>query len=289
MIGAIRPRELLVVGVALLLLFGARLASWDAIGDGRFRRFALASAVAAAGALLVWLLARKYAGRGEWAALAFALAAFAVGDALHYVRRANPVAAGAPIVAVDAPTGQQAEMRRVWEVALGDGGQAIFGDGAVRLVSPPGATAYLRARIPAPPSLVTHWWLPAGLADRSRVERLAWRAMVERGGTFYGMLEAPRLLIEAVPHGVHVTYPDAQRSLQGYDANLAETTDGRAHDWALERDPTNVTLSVDGRRVWSAPQWGPLNEMRLGETRGDALHGGGMRVEAASYRLVLVP
>jgi hypothetical protein len=178
-------------------------------------------------------------------------------------------------------------VRRAWDIVLADGGQALFEAGALRLVSQAGASAHLRARIPPEPSLAANWWLPAGIADRPRTERLAWRAVVERSGTFYGMLEAPRLLIEAVPHGVHVTYPDAQLKLQGFDANLTETTDGREHDWSLVRDASAVTLSVDGRRVWVVPQWGALNEMRLGETRNDALHGGSMRVEAASYRLTL--
>jgi len=64
--------------------------------------------------------------------------------------------------------------------------------------------------------------------------------------------------------------------------------DGKPHDWLLSRDNKQISLSIDGRQVWSAPSVEELNLVKLGETKVDPEHGGSMRVESVSYASSLI-
>jgi hypothetical protein len=59
------------------------------------------------------------------------------------------------------------------------------------------------------------------------------------------------------------------------------------HDWQLSRNAQQISLSIDGKQVWSAPSVEEFDQVKLGETKVDAQHGGSMRVEAVSYTATL--
>ena len=282
-----RDRRLLgLLALAVLLSVTLRLLTWDVVADGGQSRFVKVTLFAAASAVVVYGLIRLQTRAGSLIPLACAVALLVAGDAIHYARRAHPITRGAPVVEVNVPFTGEVNVRRAWDVELG-GGQVRFEPNAVVLQSPAGAAAYLSARIPRVPDVATDWWLPAGLADRERTERIAWRATVDRTGGFYVVLEAGRLLVQAVPYGLHITYPDQRDQAQGHEVQLPAINDGRPHDWLLMRDSRQVALSFDGRQVWTAPSRGELNQVRLGETKRDSAHAGTMRIEAASYALAL--
>jgi hypothetical protein len=285
-IGPLDRRQVALLLLVIVVSVTLRLLTWDAIADGAQGRFVKVTLFAAASSAVVWFLIRLQTAAGSWIPLVCAAVVLLAGDAIHYTRRVHPIARGAPVVSVDLPFTDEVTVRRVWDVELGEG-QARFEPGAIVLQSPSGAAAYLSARIPRVPDIGTEWWLPAGLADHERAERLSWRAAVSRSGGFYVVLEAPRLLIQAVPYGLHITYPDERDQLRGHEIQLPAINDGRVHEWVLTRSSRQISLSFDGREIWTAPQRGELNQMRLGETKRDALHGGTMRIEAASYGLTL--
>jgi hypothetical protein len=134
-----------------------------------------------------------------------------------------------------------------------------------------------------------NWWLPVGLAERERTERLTWRASVNRTGAFYVVTELRRLLIQAVSPGLHITYPDPanRNASRGYDVAHPAGSDGQVHEWQLVRDARQITLSIDGQQVWSAAAHEPFNQVKLGETKRDPEHGGSMRVESVGYASAL--
>ena len=283
------PADRRQVAILALVIAGSvalRLLSWDIIADGAQVRFVKVTLFAAASVTVVWFLVRLQTAAGSWVPLACAAAVLFAGDAIHYVRRAHPITRGAPVVAVSVPFVDEPTVRRGWDVELG-GGQVSFQSGAVVLTSPAGAAGYLSARIPRVPDVGVDWWLPVGLAERERAERLVWRAILERTGGFYVVLEASRLLVQAVPYGLHITYPDARDEATGHEIQLPAVNDRRPHDWVLTRGSRQIALTFDGQQVWTAPARGELNQMRLGETKRDALHGGSMRIESASYGLTL--
>ena len=279
-------RQLALLSALIVVSVALRVLTWDPVADGGQSRFVKVTLFAAACSFVIWFLVRLQTVPGSRIPFLCAAALLLSGDAIHYVRRAHPITQGAPVVAVSVPFSDEASVRRGWDVEL-DGGQARFESGAVVLNSPAGAAAYLSARIPRVPDVAADWWLPAGLADRQRTERMTWRASVERTGGFYVVLEAARLLVQAVPYGLHITYPDERDQARGHEVQLPAINDGRPHDWLLVRDSRQTALSFDGRQVWSAPARGELNQMRLGETKRDAQHGGTMRVETASYAVAL--
>ena len=279
-------RWLALLALVIAASVALRLATWDVVADGGQSRYVKVTLFAAASAVVVYALMRLQTLPGSWVPFACAVALLVAGDGIHYARRLHPITRGAPVVEVSAPLTSEVNVRTAWDVELA-GGQARFEPGGVVLRSPAGGAAYLSARIPRVPDVATDWWLPAGLADRERTERITWRASVERTGGFYVVLEAARLLVQAVPYGLHITYPDQRDQAQGHEIQLPAINDGRPHDWLLTRDSRQISLSFDGRQVWSAPPRGELNQVRLGETKRDSAHAGTMRLEAASYALAL--
>jgi hypothetical protein len=176
----------------------------------------------------------------------------------------------------------------MWEVETANGGTAkVEGNSAV-LAAGPSATSYISAKLEKDPDVREKWWLPLGLATLERSETLKWRATVERSGGYLVLVEIRNLLIQAVPYGVHVTYPDASKKVTGNEIQTQVTLDGKPHDWEIVRDLREIRLRVDGNEIWKAQQQGPLAQLKLGETKRDAAHGGSLRVERASYRRDLV-
>jgi hypothetical protein len=210
------------------------------------------------------------------------------GDAVHYVRLVNPIVRGGALVSFDATFAEGRPLDASWEVETANGGTAkVEGTTAVLGVGP-SATAYITAKLKKDPDIRENWWLPLGLATLERTETINWRAAVERSGEYLVLVEVRNLLIQAVPYGVHVTYPDASKKVTGNEIQTQVTLDGKPHDWEIVRDLTEIRLRVDGNDIWKAQQQGPLEQLKLGETKRDAAHGGTLRIEKASYRRGLV-
>jgi hypothetical protein len=276
-------RELILLATLLLVSISLRLATYHPIADGGGSRYLKAVIVGGVAALLVWWLVRLQTAPGSLVPLACAGLVLVSGDAIHYVRLLNPITRGAPLLSFSASFDNEAAVRRQWDIETGGGGAVTFESNAVRLTAPPGASAYLKARLPARPDVRQSWWLPLGLAERERVEEITWKATIQRSEGYLVMFEASPLLIQVVPYGIHITYPDAQKNVRGYEIQHPLGRDAQAHEWRLRRDSRQISLAIDGRQVWSGPQHGEINQIRLGETKRDAEHGGTIRLEAASY------
>jgi hypothetical protein len=151
------------------------------------------------------------------------------------------------------------------------------------LESPPGGAAYVVARLGDWPSAHRNWLLPTGLLDLPRVERIAWRAAATRAGAFYVVFESRRLLIQLVPTGIHITYPDQGNIARGHELPHPAGSDGRVRDWLLTRDTRDIALALDGQTIWRAPQREALDQVRLGEPKADPQHAGRLRLESVRY------
>ena len=271
----------------IALAVAARLVTWDPIAHGDRARHVRVTLVGGVAAAAVALGARALSSPPSRAPLLWAAAVLLTADLTHYSRRLHPIARGAPIITVDADLRDDAALRRTWDVETSGAGAARLSGGALLLESPPGASAFIAARIPTLPDAQRHWLLPVGLLERERTERIAWRAIVRRTGDFYVIAELRRLLIQAVSYGLHVTYPDQREQLRGHEITHSAAADGSPHDWLLERTTAQIVLSVDGRQVWSAAAREPITQARLGESKRDPQHAGSMRIERVSFAIAL--
>lgn len=272
-----------VIAVSLLL----RLVTWNELADGLRDRYVKTTIFGAASAAAVWGLMRLQTGAGSWVPILAAAAVLGAGDAVHYVRLANPIVHGGPVLAFNASFADESAARRQWDIETTGGGAVRFDRGAMVLESPAGGTAYVTARLDSTPDARVMWWLPVGLGEREQAERLSWRASVERTGDFYVVTEIRQLLIQVVSYGLHLTYPDERGTARGHEINHPLGGDGQMHEWVLLRNARQISLSIDGKQVWAAPQRQLWNQVKLGETKADAQHGGRMRVEAVSYTSTL--
>jgi hypothetical protein len=275
---------LAVIAVSVAL----RLLTWNALADGDHTRYVKTTLFGGFAAAVVWFLIRIQT--TPWSRLPLVCAALVLlsGDAIHYVRFANPISRGGPVVTLNAAFPDEGTARRSFDFETAGGGSVRFESGAVTLQSPPRGTAYMVGKLGTVPDVRINWWLPVGLAERDRSERLAWRATVNRTGGFYVVTELRNLLIQAVGYGIHITYPDERKTLRGNEIQHPVGTDGKPHDWLLVRDNRQISLSIDGRQVWSAQSAEEFNLVKLGETKVDDAHGGSMRVESVSYSTALI-
>ena len=271
----------------IALAVAARLLTWDAIAHGDRARHLRVTLVGGAAATAVALGARGLLGPASRAAFLWAGAVLLVGDLTHYARFAHPITRGAPLLTVDADLRTDETLRRTWDVETSGAGSARVSGGVLQLESPPGSSAFIIARLPSLPDAQRNCFLPVGLLERERSERLQWRGSVRRTGDFYVVAELRRLLIQAVSYGLHVTYPDEREQLRGYEIAHPAVADGAPHDWLIERTPRHVALSIDGRQIWSAAPREPLSQVRLGETKQDSQHAGSARIERVSYAVSL--
>jgi hypothetical protein len=281
-------RSFLVILGIVVVLVGLRILTWNEIADGVRSRYLKTTLFGGASALTVWFLVLLQTGAKSRVPVWCAAAVLIAGDAVHYVRLVNPILWGNPLVSFDATFAEGRSLDASWEVETANGGTAkVEGTTAVLSVGP-SATAYITAKLKKDPDIRENWWLPLGLATLERTETIKWRATVERSGEYLVLVEVRNLLIQAVPYGVHVTYPDASKKVTGNEIQTQVTLDGKPHDWEIVRDLTEIRLRVDGNDIWKAQQEGPLGQLKLGETKRDAAHGGTLRIEKASYRRGLV-
>jgi len=276
-------RQLLAVTLLIAVSMVLRALSWDPIADGGRSRYLKSVLIAGASAAAVWGLVLLQTGARSWLPTICAALLLVAGDAIHYVRLANPITRGGSIMTVSASFVDEASARQQWDLQASNGGRVRFEGGAVLLESPPGGVAHIEAKLGKLPDVGSNWWLPIGLAERERVEELTWRARINRAGGYYIVAEIRNMLFQAVPYGIHITYPDERNSLRGHEVQHPVGSDGQVHEWRIVRNARDVSLRLDGTTVWSAPQRGELNQMKLGETKTDSEHGGTMRIETASY------
>ena len=271
----------------VVLAVASRLVTWDPIAHGNRARHVRVTLVGGVAAAAVALGARALIGPTSRAPLLWIAGVVLAADLAHYSRLLHPIARGAPVVTAGADLRDDTALRRTWDVETSGAGTARVTGGALTLESPPGASAFLASRVPSLPDAQRNWLLPVGLLERERTERLAWRAAVHRTGDFYVIAELRRLLIQSVPYGIHVTYPDERDQLRGHEIALSAAADGGPHDWLIERTATQVALSIDGRPVWSAAAREPITQARLGETKRDTAHAGSMRIEQVFFAIAL--
>ncbi|MGI8422855.1 MAG: hypothetical protein ACR2NO_01835 [Chloroflexota bacterium] len=274
--------EIAILGVSLAVSAVLRLLTYHPIADGAGSRYSKTVVVSVVAAALVWILVRLQTANRSIPILC-ALAVILAGDAVHYVRLAHPVTRGAPIRSFVSDLKGEERARREWEFTTSGEGQIKFDGSSMRLSSPTRSTAYVQAKLPPALEWGSAWWLPVGLGERERVEEITWRATVRRERDYFVVLDVNPLLIQVVPYGLHITYPDAAGTLRGHEVPHPIGQDAQPHDWQLARDTQNIRLNVDGRQVWSASQRGPLRQLRLGETRSDPEHGGAMSIERVSF------
>jgi hypothetical protein len=270
------------MAISIVISSLLRVVTYHPIADGTWSRYSKLILVGAAATGLVWVLVRLQTTRRA-IPLVSALFVLLAGDAVHYVRLAHPVTRGGPIREFVSTPRTEAVTRREWDLTSTGAGLIAFEPAGVRLTSPAGSTAFLQAKLPPALERGSAWWLPVGLSERERIEDVVWRSSVRRERTYFVMLDVPPLLIQVVPYGVHVTYPDASGAQRGHEINHPVGQDGLVHEWQVSRDMSEIRLNLDGRSVWTAPQRGELRQLRLGETRSDPEHGGTMLLERASF------
>ena len=280
-------RSFAIVVVATVVLVGLRVVTWNEIADGARSRYVKTAIFGGASAMMVWFLVLLQVGAQKRWPVYCAIAVMLAGDAVHYVRLANPIVRGGPVVAFNASFASTTPLDGQWEVETANGGTAKVEGSTAVLTAGPTGTSYILARLPKEPDVRESWWLPLGLATLEREETLSWRAQVDRTGGYLVITEIKQLLIQAVPYGLHITYPDEMKQVKGHEIQTQVTLDGKMHDWEINRNPREIRLRIDGNEIWKARSQGPLGQFKVGETKRDAAHGGSIKVERASYRTVL--
>ena len=277
-------RSFAIVLVATVILVGLRVLTWNEIADGARSRYVKTAIFGGASAMMVWFLVLLQVGAQKRWPVYCAVAVMLAGDAVHYVRLANPIVRGGPVTAFNATFASATPLDGQWEVETANGGTAKVDGSTAVLTAGPSGSSYILARLPKEPDIRESWWLPLGLATLEREETLSWRAQIDRTGGYLVVTETGNLLIQAVPYGLHITYPDASKKAAGNEIQTQATLDGKMHDWVLTRGRDELKLTIDGADVWKTSQQGPLRQLKLGETKRDAEHGGTIRVERATFR-----
>ncbi|NBQ33050.1 MAG: hypothetical protein EBU21_14075 [Proteobacteria bacterium] len=231
-------RSFAIVLVATVILVGLRVLTWNEIADGARSRYVKTAIFGGASAMMVWFLVLLQVGAQKRWPVYCAVAVMLAGDAVHYVRLANPIVRGGPVVAFNATFASAIPLDGQWEVETANGGTAKVDGSTAVLTAGPSGSSYILARLPKEPD--------------------------------------------------HITYPDEMKQAKGYEIQTQVTLDGKMHDWEIIRNPREIRLRVDGNEIWKSRSQGPLGQLKVGESKRDAAHGGTIKVERASYRTVLM-
>ncbi len=277
-----------IVAATIALLLGS-LATHHPIADGPLPAYAFRLLLVAATAGGLWALLAVQLGARALGPLLGALLVVAAAAGLHLVRRASPLARGAPVVAIHSRFDDPAGWQDTWDVVTTGGGTVAQTAPGLRLESVPGGAAYVIARINAPRTLPIAWWMPVAAVDLARVDEVTWQAAVARRGGYTGIFQSRRLAVQAVAAGILIVAPNARGDV---DATLVHETaalDGQPHDWRLLANGQTIKLAIDGRPIWSAPQHEPVDEVRLGDARADPEHSGVVTLFQAAYQRRYVP
>lgn len=278
-----------IVAATIALLLAGSLTTHHPIADGPLPTYTLRLLVVAAIAGGLWALLTAQLGTRSPMPAAAALLVVAAAAGLHLFRLASPLARGAPVVAIHSRFDDPAGWRGAWDTVLTGGGTAVQTAAGLRLESVPGGAAYVIARIDAPRALPLAWWMPVAAGDLVRADEVTWRAAVVRQGGYTGIFQSRRLAVQAVAAGILIVAPNARGDV---DATLVHETaalDGQPHDGRLLANGQTIKLVIDGRLIWSGPQVEPIDEVRLGDARGDPEHSGVVTLLEAAYRRYYLP
>ncbi len=277
------------VAATIVLLLVGSLATHHPIADGSLAGYAFRLLLVAVIAGGLWALLAVQLGARALGPLLGALLVVVVAAGLHLVRLASPLARGAPVVAIHSRFDNPAGWQDAWDAVTTGGGTAVQTALGLRLASVPGGAAYVIARVNAPKTLRLAWWMPVAASDLARADEVTWQAAVVRQGGYTGIFQSRRLAVQAVAAGILIVAPNARGDV---DATLVHETaalDGQPHDWRLLANGQTIALAVDGRPIWSAPQVEPIDEVRLGDARGDPEHSGVVTLFQAAYWRRYVP
>ena len=217
----------------------------------------------------------------------FAAAIIALGgSAPHWLRLAAAVEASAPRLEASAQF-DGSDLPEGWQSDVAAGGRVFVSDGTLHAWTSAGsvAHAYTTLHLPEPPP--PRPWRPAGFAAHPRVQVLEWSARVDMDGRFFVVADLERLLLQTVPHGVHITYWPPVGEGYGTEVKHTVAQDQLWHRWSVVRDEERVEIRLDDQTVWSAQAGPPFRLIRLGESRTDELHGGRLEVDWFRYRVHL--
>ncbi len=175
-----------------------------------------------------------------------------------------------------------------WWRVLGDDTSSIrVWSGTLHLDPPPATQAFVELLLPSNPTFPgEQQWLPAGLSDAPYDEELTWRGTTQVEREYFIVLVWNTLLVQRTPYGLHVTYPNAAGTFDGYQISHAFPEPSQAHTWRVLRRSGRISLAIDDQIVWSAAaEQGHLNQLpRFGESRTDELHAGMLTLEWVRYR-----
>ena len=275
----------LLAGPAVAALaVAACLATYREWVDGPRDTFLLALGAGVAGALLLSAALFLWAPPRARSPLLVALVAVAALSPTIVAHGARLLNRRASLV-VSAPNA--AAYRRLAEPSLQGGATLDVLGETLTLRVPPRGAAFLEVRVPGDD--LVPWSFPRALlratspAQNHVLERLDWRAALDRQGTYLTLVDSDRAQVNVTEWGLLVARPDASGQVGSDSVSLPEQN-GAWHDWALVRANGRRTLLMDGREVWSGVDPGPFHVLRVGETRPDPEHSGAVHLQWLRYQ-----
>jgi hypothetical protein len=109
-------RSFLVILGIVVVLVGLRVVTWNEIADGDRSRYLKTALFGGASAMMVWFLVLLQTGAKSRLPVWCAAAVLLAGDAVHYVRLANPITRGGSLVAFEATFAEGRPLDAMWEV-----------------------------------------------------------------------------------------------------------------------------------------------------------------------------
>ena len=268
-----------VAAVAFAALSATGAATYDSWADGDRTEYAAAALLAVALGAFAWACVRLASpGRGvatvvsAWGA---ALVMLLPVGAVHFQRASHPLARTREHVIADAFESPSGPAPHTWIVQRQGNAAVEARSDSVALVAPPGGVAFLDLLLPGVPSAAQgEFWLPRGVYTHEYEESLEWRAAATLTGDFAIMLETRQLLVQVVPYGLHITYPNERRQVTQHHIEQPGIAGGAAHTYRLERVGGVIRLRVDDASGWVQPDAGRFGLVRFGQTRAEAQHAG---------------
>lgn len=270
-----------------MALWGVLVVTYRPFADGLDRNaYLLSSTVLAWTPCLGYALLRLVTPYGHPLSLLVAGALAISASTPHWMRLAAIADAAAPrleyTVGFDGP-----DLPHGWDTDAAPAGQVSVVGGRLLVETPAGSIAHANTTLPLPTPPPARPWRPAGFAAHPRVQVLEWSSRVTMDGSYFVIADLEHLLLQAVPHGIHITYWPPKGEGYGTEIEHRIAQDRRWHRWRVVRDERQIEVSVDNELLWTAPFGAPFRLMRLGESRSDELHGGRLEVDWFRYRVHL--
>ena len=282
----LRRPELLLAGLCIAV-WGTLVVTYRPFADGLDRNaYLLSSTVLAWVPCVGYALLRLFVSYGHPFPLLVAVALALGGGTPHWLRLAATADAAAPRLEYGVEFGGPG-LPHGWEMDVAPGGQVSVVEGRLRVETPAGSIAHANTTLQLPTPPPARPWRPAGFAAHPRVQVIEWSSRVAMDGSFFVIADLEHLLLQTVPHGIHITYWPPGGEGYGTEIEHPLGQDRRWHRWRIVRDERQIEVSVDDKPVWTAPFGAPFRLVRLGESRSDELHGGRLEVERFHYRVYL--